>query len=86
MTDELSPQEQAEKDIKAMNDSLDLIKELNALSTLDEEQADTLDRNIRHLELMLSKAHIIGAGQDLSKFEALVSEASVTLRPAEENK
>jgi hypothetical protein len=72
MTDELSPQEQAEKDIKAMSDSLDLIKELNALSTLDEEQADTLDRNIRHLELMLSKAHIIGAGQDLSKFEAVI--------------
>jgi hypothetical protein len=75
MTDELSPQEQAEKDIKAMNDSLDLIKELNALSTLDPEQSDTLDRNIRHLELMLTKPHIINAGQDLSKFKAVVSKS-----------
>jgi hypothetical protein len=72
MSDELTPKEQATKDIKAMYDSVALIEELNATPNLDEEQLDRLDLNIRHIEIMLGKPHIKESGEDLSAFEAIV--------------
>jgi hypothetical protein len=70
MSDELTPEQMIEKDIKAMDDSLLLIEEIKAIPSLSEEQSNTLDRNLRHLEIMLSKPHIIESGFSLSKFEA----------------
>ena len=41
------------ENVSALYDSVNLINELQALQSLSSEQADTLDRNIRHLEIMM---------------------------------
>ena len=48
-------QEQIEKSISAAYDSVSLINELNSKEVLTEEEADSKDRNIEHIKIMLSK-------------------------------
>jgi hypothetical protein len=48
-------QEQARKSVNAAFDSVNLINEINALTEKTEEDLDTLDRNVRHLEIMMEK-------------------------------
>ena len=48
-------QEQIEKSISAAYDSVSLINELNSKEVLTEKEADSKDRNIEHIKIMLSK-------------------------------
>jgi hypothetical protein len=68
----LTPEQQTEKDIAALYDSLAVIEEIKLISKPSQEELDSLDRNLRHIEIMLAKPHIIESGADLSAFEAAV--------------
>ena len=48
-------QDQIEKSISATYDSVSLINGLNSKEVLTEEEADSKDRNIEHIKIMLSK-------------------------------
>lgn len=48
-------QEQARVSVNAAFDSVNLINEINALAEKNQEDLDTLDRNVRHLEIMMEK-------------------------------
>ena len=48
-------QEQARKSVNAAFDSVNLINEINALVDKTQEDLDTLDRNVEHLNIMLNK-------------------------------
>ena len=48
-------QEQARKSVNAAFDSVNLINEINALVEKTQEDLDTLDRNVEHLNIMLNK-------------------------------
>lgn len=48
-------QEQARASVNAAFDSVNLINEINALAEKTQEDLDTLDRNVRHLEIMMEK-------------------------------
>ena len=48
-------QEQIERSISATYDSVSLINGLNSKEVLTEEEADSKDRNIEHIKIMLSK-------------------------------
>ena len=48
-------QDQIEKSISAAYDSVSLINGLNSKEVLTEEEADSKDRNIEHIKIMLSK-------------------------------
>ena len=48
-------QEQARASVNAAFDSVNLINEINALVEKTQEDLDTLDRNVRHLEIMMEK-------------------------------
>ena len=48
-------QDQIEKSISATYDSVSLINELNSKEVLTEKEADSKDRNIEHIKIMLSK-------------------------------
>ena len=47
--------EQAAKSVSAAYDSVNLIAELKAKESLTEEEVDRLDRNKKHIEIMLTK-------------------------------
>jgi hypothetical protein len=63
---------QTTQDITALGHSVIVIDDVLALDTPDEEQLDALDRNVRHIEIMLAKEHIIDSGADLTEFESAV--------------
>ena len=48
-------QDQIEKSISAAYDSVSLINGLNSKEVLTEKEADSNDRNIEHIKIMLSK-------------------------------
>jgi hypothetical protein len=56
---------------KAAMDSVDLINELVAKDSLDAEDLDTLDRNVRHLEIMLGRDY--WTDEDLTPFSDAVA-------------
>ena len=62
MTDETATEEQTEEEIaqhySAMLDSVNLIDEMRTnppVDMTDEEVADTISRNVEHLEIMVAK-------------------------------
>jgi hypothetical protein len=69
----LTPEQQTEKDISALYDSLAVIDAISELANPTTDELDSLNRNLRHIEIMLAKPHIIESGADLSAFEAAVS-------------
>lgn len=48
-------QEEIQKSILAAYDSVNLINQLKAKESLNEEETNTLDRNTKHIEIMLGK-------------------------------
>lgn len=48
-------QEQTRESVNAAFDSVNLINEINALVEKTQDDLDTLDRNVRHLEIMMAK-------------------------------
>lgn len=68
-----------QQDIKAMNDSVQLINEIIAANVHDEEIDNCVRRNYQHLEIMLSKKWIIDSGEDLSPFVECIANAKAWL-------
>ena len=59
--------------LSAMMDSVHLINQLVALNKQDKESLETLDRNYRHLEIMLAKDDVMKDCADDSCFKDAVA-------------
>lgn len=57
-----------EQNVSALYDSVNLINELQAIESPTEEQTETIERNTKHLEIMMGK----------EDFVALLTEAQIT--------
>jgi|TARA_R100000458_G_C8237057_1_gene217102 hypothetical protein len=64
----------------AASDSVTLINELVALSERDDEQVDTVRRNVEHLEIMVAKD--FWTTEDLAPLNAAITAGTAVL-PAE---
>ncbi len=64
----------------AAGDSVTLINELVALSERDDEQVDTVRRNVEHLKIMVAKD--FWTTEDLAPFNAAITSGTAVL-PAE---
>ena len=51
--------EYTEKHVSALYDSVNLINELQGIESPTEEQTDTINRNIEHLEIMMGKEDFV---------------------------
>lgn len=56
-----------EQNVSALYDSVNLINELQAIESPTEEQTETIERNTKHLEIMMGK----------EDFVALLTEAQI---------
>jgi hypothetical protein len=61
--------EQLQASISAAYDSVSLINDLKLKDTLTEEDTACLERNIKHIEIMLGKEWFIGALNSSQKTE-----------------
>ena len=73
----MSPQfqftpEQVEQQVRALGDSIHLINTIIAEGITDAETRDRMDRNVRHLQIMLGYDHIKNSGADLSPSEGAI--------------
>lgn len=68
---EFSPEATAEH-LRGLQASADLIGSLISSNERTPEALDTMDRNVRHLEIMLSMSHIQAAGADLAPYQAAI--------------
>ena len=68
-----------EQNIKALGDSVIVIDQMLAVDEPTEDDLDTLDRNVRHIEIMLAKDHIKNSGEDLAAFVDAVARGRETL-------
>lgn len=66
-------EQKLQKNISAMGDSVWLINKLIDENNHVQNVHDTIDRNIRHLELMIAKPEIANSGTDLSSFNAAIN-------------
>jgi hypothetical protein len=71
---ELTPEQKVQRQISAMGDSVWLINKLITEDEHTEEIHDTVDRNVRHLEIMLGKSEIQNAGSDLTSFNTAITD------------
>jgi hypothetical protein len=72
---EKTPEEQLAQDLKALGDSVWLIEKTLALVDKADDDLDIISRNVKHIEIMLVKEHILTSGADLKPFEAVVAKA-----------
>ena len=79
MPEEITAQKIAQH-YSAAGDSVTLINELVALSERDDEQVDTVRRNVEHLEIMVAKD--FWTTEDLAPFNAAITAGNAVL-PAE---
>ena len=63
--------EQIAQNYSAAGDSVTLINELVAITTLTDEQRDTVSRNVEHLELMVAKTY--WTSEDLAPLNSAVT-------------
>jgi hypothetical protein len=66
--EELTEAEKLDRQISAMGDSVGLINRLISEGKHTQQVHDTIERNYRHLEIMLDKDHIKNSEQDLTSF------------------
>lgn len=66
--EELTEQQKVQRQISAMGDSVSLINRLIAEGKHTEQVHDAIQRNYRHLEIMLDKDIIKNSGEDLTPF------------------
>jgi hypothetical protein len=71
--DELTKEQKTERQISAMGDSVDLINNLISAGNHTTNVHDTIDRNVRHLEIMIAKDDIKGAGTSLKAFTDVIA-------------
>lgn len=72
MPEETLTAEEIAQHYSAAMDSVNLINELMALSSRDDDQTDTVSRNVEHLELMVAKDFWTDA-QDLAPLNAAIT-------------
>lgn len=71
--EELTEQQKVQNQITAMGHSVDLINQLAQGDDHSENTHNTIDRNVRHLEIMLEKDHIKNSGSNLTVFETAIN-------------
>lgn len=71
---ELTEEQKTERQISAMGDSVYVINNEIASGNHTEEIHNTIDRNVRHLEIMLSKENIQNSGSSLTVFETAIAD------------
>lgn len=81
----MSPQfqftpEQVEQQVRALGDSIHLINTIIAEGVTDAETRDRMDRNVRHLQIMLGYDHIKNSGADLSPSEGAIAAGTAWLQ------
>ena len=66
--------EYTEKHVSALYDSVNLINELQAIESPTEEQTDTINRNIEHLEIMMGKEDFVAllTSNQISEVNSLI--------------
>lgn len=67
--------EYTEKHISALYDSVNLINELQAIESPTEEQTDSINRNIEHLEIMMGKEDFVAllTEEQIAEVNALIA-------------
>ena len=70
MSDTITTEEIAQN-YSAAGDSVTLINQLVAIETLTDEQKDTVNRNVQHLEIMVAKDY--WTSEDLAPFNAAIT-------------
>ena len=63
--------EEIAQNYSAAGDSVTLVNQLVAVETLTDEQKDTVDRNVRHLEIMVAKDY--WTSEDLAPFSSAIT-------------
>ena len=61
--------EQIQKSVLAAYDSVTIINDLKTKSSLTEEEELSLERNVKHIEIMMAKEWFIGALSSVQKSE-----------------
>lgn len=69
----MTPEEKAPQDIDIMSHSVDAIFNAVASCGHSEEEHGIIERNVSHLELMLSKDHIINHSSDKTSFYSAIT-------------
>ena len=69
--------EQIAKNYSAAGDSVTLINELVALDKRNDEQVDTVRRNVEHLKIMVAKDY--WTTEDLAPFNAAITAGTAVL-------
>lgn len=64
--------EQVQEHINGLQASVAVIEKLMADNIKTQEKKDTMDRNVRHLEIMMAYDHIKNAGVSLDPYAAAV--------------
>lgn len=72
--EELTAEQKVQRQISAMGDSAWLINKLIAEDVHTNEIHDTIDRNVRHLEIMLEKPEIQNSGSSLTAFNTAITD------------
>ena len=72
---ELTSEQRAAKDISALQDSVWVIDQMLAIESPSDEDIEAISRNAEHIELMLTKQHILDSGVNLEPFEEAVLRA-----------
>ena len=75
MSEETLTAEEIQAHYDAALDSVTLINDLMALSSRDDEQTDTVARNVEHLQIMVAKDYWTDA-HDLAPLNAAISAGS----------
>ena len=77
MPEETLTAEQIAKHYSAAGDSVTLINKLVALSERDDEQVDSVRRNVEHLKIMVAKDY--WTTEDLAPFNAAITAGTAVL-------
>lgn len=64
--------EQVQEHLAGLQASVDVIEKLITAGIKTQEEKDIMDRNIRHLEIMMAYDHIKNAGVSLAPYAAAV--------------
>lgn len=73
--EELTEEQKVQRHISAMDDSLNLINRLIEEGVVTDNVCDNIERNYRHLEIMLEKDMIQNSGENLTRFQTVITQA-----------
>jgi hypothetical protein len=71
----LIPEQETANDMSALEDSVWVIDQMLALESSTEESLESITRNVEHIEIMLTKEHILESGADLEPFREAILRA-----------